>query len=148
MVSWIEGQCEEMRERGELAADLPPNFFPFMKPEDADWRPRYAQFNNPGDYHNGGIWPFIAGFYVAALVAAKRYSLAEEKLFALARLVTISKNQELTFGFNEWIKAQDATAKGQDWQTWSAALFLYAAKCVEERRTPFFDSMRESDTHT
>jgi hypothetical protein len=28
---------------------------------------------------------------------------------------------------------------GQDWQTWSAALFLYAAKCVEDKETPFFD---------
>jgi hypothetical protein len=31
---------------------------------------------------------------------------------------------------------------GQDWQTWSAALYLYAAKCVEEQRTPFFDMVR------
>jgi len=31
---------------------------------------------------------------------------------------------------------------GQDWQTWSAALYLYAAKCVEEKSTPFFDEMR------
>ena len=41
----------------------------------------------PGDYHNGGIWPFIAGFYVAALVAAGRYQLAEEKLLALTEIV-------------------------------------------------------------
>ncbi|MBK5247500.1 MAG: hypothetical protein JJE49_09580 [Peptostreptococcaceae bacterium] len=40
-------------------------------------------FNKPGDYHNGGIWPFICGFYVAAPVAAKRYTLAMEKLFYL-----------------------------------------------------------------
>jgi hypothetical protein len=31
---------------------------------------------------------------------------------------------------------------GQDWQTWSAALYLYAVKCVEEKRTPFFDTIR------
>ena len=46
------------------------------------------------------------------------------------------------FGFNEWIKAQDGKPKGQDWQTWSAALYLYAAKCVETQKTPFFDEMR------
>lgn len=142
MISWIESECEHMKQNGELAVDLPPNFFPYTKPEDADWRPRYAQFNNPGEYHNGGIWPFIAGFYVAALVSAKRYTLAEEKLVALTQLVTISSKGELSFGFNEWIKAQDGKTKGQDWQTWSAALYLYAATCVEERRTPFFDNMR------
>jgi len=31
---------------------------------------------------------------------------------------------------------------GQDWQTWSAALYLYAAKCVEDKKTPFFDDIR------
>jgi hypothetical protein len=143
MVSWIESECAQMQQNGGLSVELPPNFFPYIKPEDADWRARYAEFNNPGEYHNGGIWPFIAGFYVAALVAAKRYTLAEEKLIALTKLVTLSRNGALTFGFNEWIKAQDGQSKGQDWQTWSAALYLYAAKCVEDRNTPFFDAMRE-----
>jgi len=46
------------------------------------------------------------------------------------------------FGFNEWIKAQSGEPKGQNWQTWSAAMYLYAAKCVEKKRTPFFDRMR------
>jgi hypothetical protein len=142
MVSWIEEECSEMRERGELSADLPPNFFPYIKPGDADWLPRYKIYNNPGDYHNGGLWPFICGFYVAALVAAKRYALAREKLVALTHLVKISATGTVSFGFNEWIKAQDAKPMGQDWQTWSAALYLYAAKCVEEKRTPFFDAMR------
>jgi len=36
--------------------------------------------------------------------------------------------------------------KGQNWQSWSAALYLYAAKCIEERRTPSFDEIRRSAT--
>jgi hypothetical protein len=146
MVSWIEQECNSMREKGELAVDLPPNFFPYIKPGDSDWLPRYEMFNKPGDYHNGGIWPFICGFYVAALVAAKRYTLAMEKLVALTKIVKISGSGKLSFGFNEWVKAQDGKPMGQDWQTWSAALYLYAAKCVEEKRTPFFDEMRGSET--
>ncbi len=142
MVSWIEAECSVMRDKGELAVNLPPNFFPYIQPENPDWLPRYNQFNNPGEYHNGGIWPFICGFYVAALVAAKRYSLAKEKLSALTQLIRKSNTTELEYGFNEWIKAQDGQPKGQDWQTWSAALYLYAAKCVEVNSTPFFDEMR------
>lgn len=142
MVSWIEEECAAMQKRGDLAVDLPPNFFPYINPEDPDWHPRYAQFNNPGEYHNGGIWPFICGFYVAALVAAKRYTLAREKLVALTRCVKLSISGKVEFGFNEWIKAQDGKPMGQDWQTWSAALYLYAAKCVEEKNTPFFDEVR------
>jgi len=144
MVSWIEEECAEMRKRGDLAVDLPPNFFPFIKPEDLDWRNRYSIYNNPGEYHNGGIWPFIAGLYVAALVAAKRYKLAEQKLLVLTRLMNESNDGDMEFGFNEWIKAQDGKAMGQNWQTWSASLYLYAAKCVEEKRTPFFDKIRNS----
>jgi hypothetical protein len=142
IISWIEEQCTGMRKNGELSIDLPPNFFPFIKPEDFDWHVRYSAYNNPGEYHNGGIWPFICGVYVAALVAAKRYKLAEEKLLALTHIIKISNTKSIDFGFNEWIKAQDGKPMGQDWQTWSAALYLYAVKCVEEKRTPFFDEIR------
>ena len=145
MIAWIEEECLSMRKKGELALDLSPNFFPFIKPRDPDWHPRYRKFNMPGKYHNGGIWPFISGFYVAALVAAKKYSLAEEKLLVLTEVVKMSNtrlNKNLKFGFNEWLKAQNGRPMGQNWQTWSAALYLYAAKCVEERRTPFFDEIR------
>ena len=142
MISWIEEECAGMRERGVLAVDLPPNFFPFIQPEDPDWHTRYSTFNNPGEYHNGGIWPFICGFYVAALVAAKRYALAREKLVALTHSIKISNTGSVDFGFNEWLKARDGKPMGQDWQTWSAALYLYAARCVEEKRTPFFDEIR------
>ncbi len=143
MISWIEEECAGMRKRRELAVGLPPNFFPYIKPEDPDWLPRYEIFNKPGEYHNGGIWPFICGFYVAALVAAKRYMLAREKLVALTQIIKISHAESVDFGFNEWIKAQDGKPMGQDWQTWSAALYLYAVKCVEEKRTPFFDEIRD-----
>ncbi len=142
MIDWIEARCVHMKRNGELAGDLPPNFFPFIRRGDPDWLPRYERYNLPGDYHNGGIWPFVCGFYVAALVAAKRFQLAEQKLEALTGLIAASRDSSLAFGFNEWHKAQDGKPMGQDWQTWSAAMYLYAAKCVEDRRTPFFDGMR------
>jgi hypothetical protein len=142
MISWIEEECEYMKKMGELACDLPPNFFPFIKPEDTDWRLRYETYNMPGKYHNGGIWPFICGFYVAALIAAKRYKLAGEKLMALTHIIKTSNTGSIDFGFNEWLKARDGKPMGQDWQTWSAALYLYAVKCVEEKRTPFFETIR------
>ncbi|MDP3359090.1 MAG: glycoside hydrolase 100 family protein [Lutibacter sp.] len=141
MIIWIEDACEAMRKNGDLVGYLPPNFFPFMQPEDADWIPRYEIYNMPGEYHNGGIWPFICGLYVAALVAAQKHELAMEKLIELTKILKIS-NANLDFGFNEWIKAQDGNVKGQDWQTWSAALYLYAVNCVEKNSTPFFDDMR------
>ena len=148
MISWIEDECAGMRKKGELAVDLPPNFFPFIKPKDPDWHVRYSSYNNPGEYHNGGIWPFICGFYVAALVATKRYTLAKKKLGALTHSIKISNTGSVDFGFNEWLKAQDGMPMGQDWQTWSAALYLYAVKCVEEKGTPFFDEIRSCPTES
>jgi hypothetical protein len=142
MIAWIEEECAALIKNGQLAVNLPPNFFPYTKPEDSDWHERHALFNNPGDYHNGGVWPFICGFYVAALVAAKKYTLAETKLLELTRIVTLSVDVKLEYGFNEWLKAQDGKPRGQDWQSWSAALYLYAAACVEERCTPFFEDIR------
>jgi len=144
IIRWVEAECADLKIRGELAVDLPPNFFPYINPQDPDWLPRYSIFNNPGEYHNGGIWPFICGLYIAALVVAKKYTLAREKLFALTHCVKLSADSKNDFGFNEWIKAQDGKPMGQDWQTWSAALYLYAAKCVEDKQTPFFDEIRKS----
>jgi len=145
IIEWVERQCALMKEKGDLATNLPPNFFPFTLPGDADWHPRYENFNMPGNYHNGGIWPFICGLYIAAIVAAKNYELAETKLVELTKLVKLSSDPGLDFGFNEWIKAQTGNVMGVDWQTWSAALYLYAAKCVEDGCTPFFDEIRASN---
>jgi len=142
MVAWIDQECDALRARGELAVDLPPNYFPYILPEHPEWRPRYERFNQPGEYHNGGVWPFVCGFYVAALVAAGRQKLAERKLAALTKLVRPAREQSVAFGFNEWFKAQDGRPCGQDWQSWSAAMYLYAAACVRQGKTPFFEWMR------
>lgn len=76
--------------------------------------------------------------HIAALVAAGKQQLAEQKLYVLTDLIKIARNKELEYGFNEWYKVQNGTPMGQDWQTWSAALYLYAAQCVEKKTTPFF----------
>lgn len=142
LVSWIESECVSLRQKGDLALDLPPCFFPYTRPEDPDWRPRYAEYNRPGEYHNGGVWPFVCGFYVAALAAAGRRRLAKEKLLALTRLVQPAREARVAFGFNEWFRAQDGAPCGQDWQTWSAAMYLYAAASVERGEAPFFEEIR------
>lgn len=142
MLTWIEAHCAEMRSRGELALELPPCFFPFVQPSDPDWHPRYETYNLPGHYHNGGVWPFVCGFYIAALVAVGEQRIAEEKLRALTALVRPSRKAPLTppgsFGFNEWFRAQDGSPAGEDWQTWSASMYLYATACVEAGGALFF----------
>ncbi len=144
LVAWVETECDSLKKRGDLAVDLPPCLFTYILPDDSDWRPRYEQFNRPGEYHNGGVWPFACGFYVAACVAAGRIGLARRKLLALTELVKPWHENEVDWGFNEWSKAQTGEPRGRDWQTWSAAMYLYAAACVEQECTPFFGEMREA----
>lgn len=138
IIAWVESACDRLQENGELACALPPCLIPFIHPGDEDWLPRYAQFNQPGEYHNGGIWPFVSSFYIAALTAAGEHTLAQEKFNILSGLVKPARRPGLSFGFNEWFSARDCQPRGQDWQTWSAAMFLYAAACVENQKTPFF----------
>jgi hypothetical protein len=142
LVRWVERECRTLRAQGELAVDLPPCLIPYIRGDDPDWRPRYEEFNHAGEYHNGGVWPFICGLYVATCVAAGRHGLARRKLLALTDLVRGHRRGSLTWGFNEWIKAQDGAPMGCDWQSWSAAMYLYAAACVERQSTPFFDEVR------
>ena len=143
IVRWIESECAVLQEKEELAVDLPPCLFPYLQPGDPDWHPRDAMYNQPGEYHNGGIWPFVCGFYIAALVAAGRHKLAARKLECLTALVRQPRKEPVEWGFNEWHRAQDGTPQGQDWQTWSAAMYLYAVRCVEGNQTPFFDQIRK-----
>lgn len=139
LISWIERECRNLRIRGDLTVDLPPVLFPYIQSTDPDWRPRYEKYNRPGEYHNGGIWPYVCGFYVAALVKAGHMALAKERFTALTHLCRLSANPDLDFGFNEWIKAQSSAPAGQDWQTWSAAMYLYARACIEQGKAVFFE---------
>jgi hypothetical protein len=142
ILTWIEAHCAQMRARGELALELPPCLFPFVQPSDPDWHPRYRTYNLPGQYHNGGVWPFVCGFYIAALVAAGEQRTAEETLGALTALVRPLREVSLapagSFGFNEWFRAQDGSPAGEDWQTWSASMYLYTTACVEAGRPMYF----------
>jgi hypothetical protein len=139
VIDWVETTCAEMRQRGDLAVGLPACLMPFIQRGDADWYPRLEQFNLPGAYHNGGIWPFVSGFYIAALAHTGLTSLAAERLNALTDTVRQSRRGGLAFGFNEWYQAQTGLPQGQDWQTWSAAVYLYALESVESGAAPFFD---------
>lgn len=141
ILDWVEDACAKMREAGSLAPGASPNLIPVIQRNDPDWRERYEQFNRPGDYHNGGIWPFVCGFHVAALVAAGRIHHAQLKLIELTTLCRRKKDPGLDFGFNEWLRAADGQACGQDWQSWSASMYLYASACVEAGLTPLFDAV-------
>jgi glycogen debranching enzyme len=114
--------------------------YPTIRPGDIDWRDYYLNknLNLPDHYHNGGIWPFIGGFYVAALVKDKRFIEAEQQLEQLARVNKKGKNND--WEFNEWMHGITGEPMGFEHQAWSAAMFLYASACVKKKKVIFFDA--------
>ena len=75
------------------------------------------------DYHNGGVWPFVGGFYVCTLNALGKNS--PEELEALARANEVFAHGE-TVGFNEWLDGKKGEARGQYGQSWSAGMYIAA----------------------
>ena len=77
-------------------------------------------------YHNGGSWPFIGGFWVAALAAQGLRGRAEEALHRLALA-----NQINDWEFNEWLHGRTGQPMGMPGQSWNAGMFLLAAYSLE-----------------
>jgi len=102
---------------------------PAVEPGDPDWRDYYGTLNLPQQYHNGGIWPFIGGFYVAALVKAGRMDAAQD---AFERLTELN----LRGSFNEWHHGDTVEPMGVRDQAWSAGMYLFAAECLKTGAVP------------
>ncbi|RPI96199.1 MAG: glycogen debranching protein, partial [Chloroflexi bacterium] len=100
--------------------------YPVLHPGDKDWREyfRVRNLNQPHHYHNGGAWPFIGGFYVAALVQAGRLDEAQEQLGSLVEMNQQGIRNE--WEFNEWFHGLSGQPMGYAGQSWSAAMCLYA----------------------
>ena len=115
--------------------------YPPIYPGERDWRAYYRSrnLNLPHQYHNGGIWPMIGGFHVAALVRQEWVSEAERLLTALAEANRQGLNGE--WEFNEWLHGERGQPMGYERQAWSAAMFLYAEHAVRTGRLPLFDDL-------
>jgi len=102
--------------------------------ESALWRPymsRHRQ-NYAWQYHNGGIWPFVGGFWVTALAEQGARAAAKRELEKLALVNALDG-----WAFNEWLHGQTAKAGGMRGQSWNAAAYLMAYRAVETRARVF-----------
>ena len=134
MVAWVETECDAMRLREELAVDLPPCLFPYMLPHHADWRSRYERYNRPGEYHNGGVWPFVGGMWVRFVHRLGLHDIARNELVKLARVNQLGKAQ--AWEFNEWVHGTTGRPMGKAYQAWSAAAYLKACQELQVGADP------------
>lgn len=98
--------------------------------EDPFWRTymgRHRQ-NLEHRYHNGGIWPFVGGFWALALSSNGRTGEAESVLLGLAKAAAVNGWQ-----FNEWFHGLTGEPEGMPGQTWNAAMFLLASHGLTNR---------------
>jgi len=94
------------------------------------WRPYMGrhQQNDVHQYHNGGIWPFVGGFWVMALARAGQDELARAELARLAQVNALDD-----WRFTEWFHGRTLAPMGMAGQSWNAATFLLARRALEGR---------------
>jgi glycogen debranching enzyme len=84
------------------------------------------QQNHPHQYHNGGIWPFIGGFWVMALLMLGKKDMAKQELVKLAYVNSLDG-----WRFTEWFHGQTLVPMGMAGQSWNAATYLTAHRALE-----------------
>ncbi|TWO31980.1 HAD-IIB family hydrolase [Seonamhaeicola sediminis] len=102
------------------------NVYPVVSPGDPDWRPYYTVnlLNLPNHYHNGGIWPFVGGFWVKFVNKLGFKEMAVAELYKLALMNQEGINNE--WEFTEWAHGTTGKPMGKAYQAWSAAQYISA----------------------
>jgi len=138
------GVADEERRRAVDASldevvpeELPllPAFHPVIEPVDDDWEDlqmsfSYAFKNRPYEYHNGGLWPMISGFYVADLAARGELDRAGRFLDGLDRANALPLDGD-RWSFPEFVHGRDLEAGGTRCQGWSAGAAVIGHAAVD-----------------
>ncbi|OGN12297.1 MAG: hypothetical protein A3D48_04280 [Candidatus Yanofskybacteria bacterium RIFCSPHIGHO2_02_FULL_43_17] len=111
--------------------------YPPIRKKDKDWHDYFEDCEARAPYHylNGGIWTFIGGFYVLALIKAKQFKEAEQQLEKLAHA-----NIKLKVKFPEWIdgktgkigKSHSGYQEGN--QAWNAGMYILAYESLKRKK--------------
>lgn len=120
--------------------------YPPIQPGERDWREYYRtehELNLPDQYHNGGFWPWVGGLYVAALVRAGYLDRARENLHKLAQADKLGRQRP--WEFNEWLHGITGEPRGSADQAWSAGMYIYAYRCVQEGCEPVFSTLESPE---
>ena len=100
---------------------LLPAFWPPIQETDLDWNLlknncKYEFRNYPNEFHNGGSWPMVNGFYGLALLQSGKINEAQNLLQAIDKANAIED-----FGFYENFNTALALPNGVKYCAWSAA---------------------------
>jgi len=107
--------------RNELPLKSLPAFWPVIEEGDKEWglltnNCKYAFRNYPYQFHNGGTWPMVNGFYGIGLCQQNQNEEANNVLEQINSL-----NAKEGWGFYENFDSQTQDPNGVKYCTWSAA---------------------------
>ena len=110
--------------------------YPPIERGSKDWQDYFddCEARKPYHYLNAGIWTFIGGFYILALIKLKKFKEAEKQLEKLAEA-----NMQKPF-FSEWLNGKtgkpgisgDGSKDGN--QAWNAGLYILAYESLKAKR--------------
>lgn len=114
----------------ELSKALIPAFWPMITPQSTDWNLLKGNFsfsfkNNPGAFHNGGIWPVWMGLFCLGLSSNGMHKEVEAIISSFTE--TVLENSE--WDFQEFFDAKtlEVGGKTQMGYTASGIVFMHLA---------------------
>lgn len=110
--------------KNQMPLQLIPAFWPPIKESDIDWNLlknncKYEFRNFPYEFHNGGSWPMVNGFYGLALLSKQK---KEEAQILLNNINNANSVDD--FSFYENFNSQTKKTNGVPFCAWSGAATL------------------------
>jgi GH15 family glucan-1,4-alpha-glucosidase len=111
--------------RNKMSLQLLPAFWPPIKESDLDWNLlknncKYEFRNYPNEFHNGGSWSMVNGFYGLALLSKDKNQEANEVLKAINEVNAVDD-----FSFYENFNTETRLPNGVPFCAWSAAATVF-----------------------
>ena len=113
---------------------LLPAFDPVITPKDELWEDLQVSFshtfkNSPYEYHNGGLWPLVTGFYAASLASRNQTDLARRYCLGIHAANHLAMDGQ-PWSFPEYVHGQQHTPGGTSPMGWSAAAAVIAEQSL------------------
>lgn len=113
---------------------LLPAFHPVIEPLSKDWEELQITFsytfkNKPFEYHNGGLWSMLTGFYVADLAQRGKTDIARKYLSAINQANAMLMD-DTSWSFAEFINGETLQPGGNPNQGWSAAATIIGSQAI------------------
>jgi glycogen debranching enzyme len=102
--------------------------YPPIEEGDEHWQSYYldCEAGIPNHYLNGGIWGYVGGFYILALIKTGKFREAEKELKKLAE-------RNLEGNFPEWTNPINREHNGNT-QAWEAGMYILAYKSLKRKK--------------